>query len=295
MKILTVKNQETAFLKYVYYSMKCINYKPPNHSRQWIAKYSKFTIDLPDFQTQQEIVAILDEKLLQTNKLKQASREQLTAIDKLFDTYIHTYIHTYIQENLSERWEWKTLGEIVELVYGNTLVKASRKKGNIPVFGSNGQIDYHDAAMTNDETIIIGRKGSVGSVHFSPTGCWVIDTAYFVKPVVNVDIKYLYYLMKSLKLDLMNKSSAIPGLNRNDVYKLLVQLPSYSEQVDIANFLDIKEKHINTLKPYLQNQSTYINQLFESYCRGELRSSKNIGRLEIVPTNGGRLEIAPTD
>ena len=60
MKMLTSKNEEIALLKYIYYAMQCIHYKPVDHSRHWIEKYSNFTVPLPPLPVQREIVQILD-------------------------------------------------------------------------------------------------------------------------------------------------------------------------------------------------------------------------------------------
>ena len=60
----------------------------------------------------------------------------------------------------SSKWRKMTLGNIAPFVYGKGLPKRKRSSaGNVPVFGSNGIIGYHDIALTNKPTIIIGRKG----------------------------------------------------------------------------------------------------------------------------------------
>jgi len=41
------------------------------------------------------------------------------------------------------------LGDLFELRYGKSLRKDKRNGGTIPVFGSNGQVDFHDASFIN--------------------------------------------------------------------------------------------------------------------------------------------------
>lgn len=60
MKMLRPKKDEEIAFKYFFYAMKCIGYKPEDHARQWISKYSKFQIPVPPLEVQQEIVKILD-------------------------------------------------------------------------------------------------------------------------------------------------------------------------------------------------------------------------------------------
>jgi len=153
------------------------------------------------------------------------------------------------------------IGDICEFVYGASLPKQNRIKGIVPVYGSNGQIDYHNKSITKDETIIVGRKGSIGEVHYSEIGCWVIDTAYYIKPLLKIDIKYLYHLLKTLKLSELNKASSIPGLNRDDVYNIDVNLPLLEEQNRIVKIIEKKLKAVEKAKSANNEQINNCNLL----------------------------------
>lgn len=134
------------------------------------------------------------------------------------------------------------LGEILELRYGKALSAKNRSgKGN-PVYASGGRVGYHDDAVTNGAAVVIGRKGSIGSAYFSETKCWPIDTTYYVDATcTNQNLRWLFRLLSSLPLHTMNKSAAVPGLNRDDVYRLRVNLPNKNEQRRIACILDKAE------------------------------------------------------
>jgi restriction endonuclease S subunit len=157
--------------------------------------------------------------------------------------------------------------EICELVYGSALPKHLREKGNIPVFGSNGQIDTHDTALTKNETIIIGRKGSIGEVCFSKSGCWIIDTAYYVRPIVDMDMLYFYYKLILLNLCNLNKASSIPGLNRDDVYEIDIDLPELDEQRRIAKIIEAKLKSVEKAKQAATEQLKAAESLQNAYLR----------------------------
>jgi len=130
------------------------------------------------------------------------------------------------------------LGEVCDFVYGDGLKETDRKGGNVPVYGSNGIVGWHDEAITKGETLIIGRKGSIGEVHFSKIPCWAIDTTYYVeKTKVPCDFTWLYYTLKALDLTRLNKSAAVPGLNREDAYEQKIPLPPLTEQKRIASLL----------------------------------------------------------
>jgi type I restriction enzyme S subunit len=119
------------------------------------------------------------------------------------------------------------------------LPEAARAGGDIPVFGSNGQVGRHDEALTSGPTIVIGRKGSFGEVTYSPVSCWPIDTTYFVdESATNADLRWLTHRLSTLGLNTLNRAAAIPGLNREDAYRLRFLLPPPAEQRRIAKILD---------------------------------------------------------
>ncbi|WP_240333310.1 restriction endonuclease subunit S [Helicobacter suis] len=67
-KILKEKT-ESVDLKFVYYAMRCIVFKPSDHMRHWITRYSMFKIPLPPLKEQHAIAAFLDHKLAKLDTL----------------------------------------------------------------------------------------------------------------------------------------------------------------------------------------------------------------------------------
>lgn len=132
-----------------------------------------------------------------------------------------------------------TLGDICEFKYGKSLPAKDRVEGLFLVFGSNGPIGTHIEPITQAPTIVVGRKGSVGELHYSDVPCWPIDTTYYIDPSTSdADLRWLYHAMKSLRLTELNKAAAVPGLNRNDAYQKRILVPGISEQRRIAAILD---------------------------------------------------------
>jgi len=145
---------------------------------------------------------------------------------------------------ISEDWKKKILGEEIELCYGKGLPKSKRNFGVTPVFGSNGIVGYHNDSLAKGPGIIVGRKGSVGEVKFSKDDFWAIDTTYFVKLKRKGDIHFWYYLLLTLKLTKMNSHSAVPGLNRDNVYGLLKRIPNLEDQQCITKILSDLDSRI---------------------------------------------------
>jgi type I restriction enzyme S subunit len=138
---------------------------------------------------------------------------------------------------LPNGWSQTRLGEILEFKYGKSLPGKARVPGRYGVYGSNGPVGTHTNAITAAPAIIVGRKGSIGEVHFSETSCFPIDTTYFIDDFDVCTPRFAEYLLKSLPLSDLNRATAIPGLNRDDVYALTVALPPLLEQQRIATKL----------------------------------------------------------
>lgn len=151
-------------------------------------------------------------------------------------------------DQIPEKWNMGKLKNLVKLAYGDSLKSEIRENGEFDVYGSNGVVGSHSECNTKSPCLIVGRKGSFGKVNFSEKPVFAIDTTYFIdKRYTNHDIKWLYYLLVSLKLDSFSKDSAVPGLSREDAYFYDVPICSFEEQLSIAAFLDRETARIDAL------------------------------------------------
>lgn len=167
---------------------------------------------------------------------------------------------------LPKGWQLVRLGDFAPLSYGKSLPQKTRDpSGSIPVYGSNGIVGFHDVPWTQGPTVIVGRKGSAGKVHYSSQPCWPIDTTFYVTDTDEHATKFKYYLLKSLGLDRMNTDSAVPGLNRNNAHALVVKIPSPSEQRRIARALDDKLAEVEKAKRAAETQLEAVNSLVGVY------------------------------
>ena len=154
-------------------------------------------------------------------------------------------------------WVTTNLGDFAPFVYGKSLPKRSRATdGHVDVFGSGGVDGKHDEALTNGPTVIVGRKGTVGKVYFSPTPCWPIDTTYFVEDEDLVLARFKYYALQTLGLDGLNYDSAVPGLKRDQAHSIQLRVPSADVQRHVATAL-------GTLDDLIENNRRRIEVLEE--------------------------------
>lgn len=128
-------------------------------------------------------------------------------------------------------WRQTTLGEALPIRYGKARSnKHGAVRGNTPVYGSSGRIDTFDRALTSGPTLIVGRKGTVGASYYSHEPCWPIDTVYFAEASTDKDLRFFKYLLDHLQLAKLDRSTAVPGLSRDDYNATKIFLPDVGQQ-----------------------------------------------------------------
>jgi type I restriction enzyme S subunit len=184
-----------------------------------------------------------------------------------------------------------TIGDICDFQYGDGLREDKRHSGKVPVFGSNGVVGWHNQSLTNGPTIVIGRKGSIGEINWSDGPCFPIDTTYFVDRTKDgSDLRWLYYALLNLDLTRLNKSAAIPGLNRDDAYEQLIGRPSPEAQKRIARVLD-QAGHLSRMHRRALEMSDGIPRaVFLEMFGDPVRNSKGFDLLQI----GDISTVSPT-
>jgi type I restriction enzyme S subunit len=140
---------------------------------------------------------------------------------------------------LPSGWTHTELGVILPLQYGKALREDDRNAtGSFAVYGSSGLVGKHSIALTKGASIIVGRKGNVGATYFSPDPCWPIDTVYFIDGTPSTNLKFFSYLLTWLGLVRLDRSTAVPGLSRDDYSPLRVPMPPATEQKRIVEAIE---------------------------------------------------------
>ena len=132
--------------------------------------------------------------------------------------------------------------------YGKGIAKNERKpNGRYPVYGANGELARTDKFLVEGDALIIGRKGSAGEVTRVSGKFWPADVTYYVVGNDQVDINYLFYVLK--RIDLRQLATGIkPGINRNRVYELKISLPPLPEQKRMAAKIEELFENIDKAK-----------------------------------------------
>lgn len=130
--------------------------------------------------------------------------------------------------------EFCELGDLIEFQRGYDLPKSDFVDGPYPVQSSNGILGYHNEFKVKGPSITIGRSGTVGIPHLIEGNFFPHNTALFIKDFKGNDVRYIYYLLKSLRLGDRKSGSGVPTMNRNHLHPL--KMKSFRD-VDYQNKL----------------------------------------------------------
>jgi type I restriction enzyme, S subunit len=169
-------------------------------------------------------------------------------------------------------WGVKKLGDLIELAYGKALKEENRRPGKVAVYGSNGQVGWHDEKLANAPGVIVGRKGNPGVVTWASTDFFAIDTTFYVIPQGECkSLYFLYYALRAHDLASLGADSAVPGLNRNMVY-MSQQLVPATAVLDVFDQLvrPIFER-IHKSNEQSSSLTTLRDTLLPKLISGELR------------------------
>jgi len=166
-------------------------------------------------------------------------------------------------------WRVGRVENLIELAYGKALKASDRLSGNIPVYGSGGITGYHNEPLVIGPSIVVGRKGTVGTLYWEDQPFFPIDTVFYVK--AKAPLTYCFYQLKVLGLEGMNTDGAVPGLNRNNVYRLPIVIPANSVMDSFDDLVLPLRRRIFANIAKAQTLATLRDTLLPRLISGQLR------------------------
>lgn len=214
-------------------------------------------ITLPPLSQQNAIASIL-----------RSLDDKIAGNDKII-SYSSSLSELAVKKILVETEKTTTLGEEVILNYGKSLPVKSRIQGNVVVVGSGGIIGTHNEALLNTPSIIIGRKGSIGTIYWLDRPSFPIDTTFWVKSK-RLPLEFVFYLLKTIDFSGLNTDSAVPGLNRNHAYDIKVPSVTDKQAKSVIERLQVFTRMISTLQQENQTLARTRDELLPLLMSGKI-------------------------
>jgi type I restriction enzyme, S subunit len=149
-------------------------------------------------------------------------------------------------------WRFGPLESLVTLQRGFDITKKEQEEGPYDVISSSGANSTHSTFKVAGPGVVIGRKGTLGTVFYSERPYWPHDTTLWVKDFHGNHPKFCYYFLKIMGFERFDCGASNPTLNRNHVHQLPIQYPAVAEQCRIASILsaydDLIENNTRRIK-----------------------------------------------
>ena len=160
-----------------------------------------------------------------------------------------------------------TIGDQLTLQRGFDITKKQQIPGEVPVVSSGGISSYHNEAKVEAPGVILGRKGSLGTVFFLEQDFWPHDTTLWVKDFKGNNPQYVYYffLNMSEQLKKMDVGAANPALNRNHVHPIEIRWPGRPIQDKAVEALSVLDDKIKLNHQTSQTLEQMAQAIFKSW------------------------------
>lgn len=155
-------------------------------------------------------------------------------------------------------WEQRELKEILKVNSGRDYKHLG--SGSIPVYGTGGYMLSVNDKLSDKDAIGIGRKGTIDKPQYLKAPFWTVDTLFFMIPLNNFDLQFLYTMTQKINWKKMDESTGVPSLSKAVIEKVKQNIPSYQEQIKIGDFF----KQLDDTIALHQRQSDNYKELKKS-------------------------------
>ena len=144
-------------------------------------------------------------------------------------------------------WELKKIKYVVLLKSGQNLTSEQIEKEDLyPVYGGNGLRGYYSDYNNDGDYVLIGRQGALcGNINYAHNKFWATEHAVVCYPVERVNVLWLGETLRAMNLNRYATASAQPGLAVENIKGLMMPVPDYKEQNDIADYIEKQTKPID--------------------------------------------------
>lgn len=255
--------KETVMPEYLYYVVKHMRlqkyYTGATIPHIYFKDYQNEEFNLADSIRQREIVKVL-------KNVEDTIRYQEIEINKFDELIKARFIEMFGDPIInSKKLPTKSVINVVTLQRGYDLPNKERHKdGIIPLYGANGQFDWHDTSKAC-HGIITGRSGSIGQVYYCETEFWPLNTTLFSVDNHGNNIIYLSYLLDFFDLKRFSNGTGVPTLNRNLIHKEnIIDVPLISQN-QFADFVQQVDKSREEVKKSLEKTQQLYDSLMQEY------------------------------
>jgi type I restriction enzyme S subunit len=162
-------------------------------------------------------------------------------------------------------WHLTRLGDVVTLKRGHDLPDSKREPGEVPVVSSSGVTGLHNVAMVKGPGVVTGRYGTLGEVFYIDEDYWPLNTSLYVVDFKGNHPRFVAYFLKNVLKNYQSDKAAVPGVDRNVLHELKVQITDPPTQERIATVLCSYDELINNNLRRMKLLDETARQLYQEW------------------------------
>jgi type I restriction enzyme S subunit len=214
---------------------------------------------------QKEIVNILDK----FTRLEAELEAELEARKKQYEYYRNQLLSF----DEPERVEWLTL-DVLAMNFDSKrkpVTKDVRTSGDIPYYGASGIVDYVSDYIFDGDFLLVSEDGANliarnTPIAFSISGrTWVNNHAHVLKFEEYATRRLVEIYLNSIDLRPYVSGGAQPKLNKANLNKIKIPIPSMKEQIRVVSILDKFDRLVNSLSEGLPAEISARQKQYEYY------------------------------
>ena len=185
-------------------------------------------------------------------------------------------------------WPNVSLGDLSNPKQWPILSRAQMGGGPVPVFGANGIIGSTSRASHASPTVIVGCRGSCGTVHLTPPNAYVNGNAMAIDDLDETRMSAAFlaqYLAFRGFADVITGSSQ-PQITRQNIVRVDVVVPPIEEQRRISAILDHAEVVRAKRRRSMALLESLVSTTVEAAVRGGSPQYVQLGELTTSLRNG---------
>ncbi len=240
-------------------------------------------IPLPPIEEQKQIAAKLQELMQEVERARNACEKQLEATKALPSAYLREIF----ESEEAKKWERKRLGEVCEIIMGQSPPGPTYNKEKVGLIFFQGKIDFGSIfpipstwcsepikiAQPND--VLISVRAPVGPTNMANQNCCIGRGLAAIRANSNIEQWFVLYFFRFVEKNLSEiyggRGSTFGAMNKEHLLNLVIPFPSLPVQQRVA--AEIKEKmvEVEKLRTSVQKQLEAINTLPQTILRKAFR------------------------
>ncbi|TDM50432.1 hypothetical protein ETI06_00200 [Macrococcoides goetzii] len=236
-----------------------------------------------DIKLQKDIVNKLDAIIEKVDSIIIQTKQSIDELKKYKQSLIIEVVTKGLDKNVEMKdsgIEW--IGEIPKdwsIVKINKVAKikngkeVSTETGVIPVYGSGGVFKYTDDFLYEGESVLFGRKGTIGKPIYTNSKIWTVDTMFYTEIKNTIIAKLFYYFLTAFPWSIYETKTALPSIVGGEIEQSKILLPNKKTQQEIVNYLDEKTEAIDNIVEskyiLIREYESYKKSLIYEYVTGK--------------------------